>query len=134
MFYMNTEFFQENEAELPAHTHGFPWREEQPQAICNLKQSAAWEVWLGMLYCLMVRKSSVAAQDQVCGANPLGPYCSPVERRLAESSKPPEASEVILSLSCSIISLNFKFYPNMIKKKKTKKQNKYFSFFLFFSP
>lgn len=73
---------------------GFPGERNSHKQ--HLKKFVAWESWLGTLHHLMVRKSSVAAQDQAHGADPLGPSSGPRERRLAAASKPPDTCKAIL--------------------------------------
>lgn len=103
---------------------GFPGERNSHKQ--HLKKFVAWEAWLGTLHHLMVRKSSVAAQDQAHGADPLGPSSGPRERRLAAASKPPDTCKAILPdvppslLICSLSLI-------MVKKKK------YFSKYFFFS-
>lgn len=114
-------FIWENEAAaLPVPTHGLPWGDEQPQAaVCSLGSLPGSTLLPGGW------GKRCSAHSQAGGASPPGPPSRPW-RRLAATSKPPEASRAMLPHASHPL---YQFKPNYGKKYFSKYF--LFSFFIF---
>lgn len=78
----------------------------------QLKQSVAWEPWLGTIHRLLVRKKQCSSIEAGMWCQSSGTIFQAHGEKLAATSKPPEASKTIHFHFHSILSINFKFISN----------------------